>query len=216
MQKRGATTCPCSPYAIYTSRFDINGCVAMNPAWTNHCLCTCCHKTDLPRSKCIIFKESRYNFTKTTVIEALSTRFSVPISQDFICKQCDVALIAEKMPIYAVTAHTRPTTANQQKCVSCGTVCVDKMHHFDSTYGKNSLVTTIAQNQVSQKDNIICNKCHNAISKESIVTCLNCRTQFPRRQHIYFMRKNILLKYVQQNNQIAAKLLDSTYAKIAT
>ena len=86
--------------------------VAMNPAWTNHCLCTCCHKTDLPRSKCIIFKESWYNLTNTTVIEALSTRFSVPTSQEFIWKQCDVALIAEKMSIYAVTAHTRPTTTN--------------------------------------------------------------------------------------------------------
>ena len=107
--------------------------VAQNPAWTNHCFCTCCHKSDLPRSKCIIFKESWYNFTNTTVIEALSTRFSVPTSKEFICKQCDAALIAEKMPIYAVTAHTRATTANQQKCVSCGTVCVDKIHHFDST-----------------------------------------------------------------------------------
>ena len=114
--------------------------VAQNPAWTNHCFCTCCHKTDLPRSKCIIFKESQYNFTNTTVIEALSTRFSVPTSKEFICKQCDAALIAEKMPIYAVTAHTRTTTANQQKCVSCGTVCVDKIHHFDSTtYGKIAL-----------------------------------------------------------------------------
>ena len=25
---------------------------------TNYCLCTCCHKTDIPRSQCIIFKES--------------------------------------------------------------------------------------------------------------------------------------------------------------
>ena len=24
---------------------------------TNYCLCTCCHKTDIPRSQCIIFKE---------------------------------------------------------------------------------------------------------------------------------------------------------------
>ena len=29
---------------------------------TNHCLCTCNHKTDIPRSQCIIFKESKYNF----------------------------------------------------------------------------------------------------------------------------------------------------------
>ena len=29
---------------------------------TNYCLCTCCHKTDIPRSQCIIFKESKYNY----------------------------------------------------------------------------------------------------------------------------------------------------------
>ena len=26
---------------------------------TNYCLCTCYHKTDIPRSQCIIFKESK-------------------------------------------------------------------------------------------------------------------------------------------------------------
>ena len=92
--------------------------VGQNPAWTNHCFCTCCHKTDLPRSKCIIFKESRYNFTNTTVIEALSTRFSVPTSKEFICKQCDAALIVEKMPIYAVTVHTeQPQQTSKSVCL---------------------------------------------------------------------------------------------------
>ena len=79
--------------------------VALNPAWTNYCLCTCCHKTDLPRSKCIIFKESWYNFTNTTVIEALSTRFSVPTSQEFICKQCDATLIVENANLCCYSTH---------------------------------------------------------------------------------------------------------------
>ena len=39
---------------------------------TNYCLCTCCHKTDIPRSQCIIFKESKYNFGNAVVQEALS------------------------------------------------------------------------------------------------------------------------------------------------
>ena len=30
---------------------------------TNYCLCTCCHKNDVPRLQCIIFKESKYNLT---------------------------------------------------------------------------------------------------------------------------------------------------------
>ena len=34
---------------------------------TNYCLCTCCHKTDIPRSQCIIFKESKYNFDNAVV-----------------------------------------------------------------------------------------------------------------------------------------------------
>ena len=40
---------------------------------TNYCLCTCCHNTDIPRSQCIIFKESKYIFDNTIVVEALST-----------------------------------------------------------------------------------------------------------------------------------------------
>ena len=50
------------------------------------------------------------------------------------------------MPIYAVIAHTKTTKANQQKGVSCGTVCVAKINHFDSTtYGKTNIATRIAE-----------------------------------------------------------------------
>ena len=49
---------------------------------TNYCLCTCCHKTDIPRSQCIIFKESKYNYDNTVFVEALSNRFSVPTSKN--------------------------------------------------------------------------------------------------------------------------------------
>ena len=34
---------------------------------TNYCLCTCCHKTDIQRSQCIIFKESKYDFSNAVV-----------------------------------------------------------------------------------------------------------------------------------------------------
>ena len=56
---------------------------------TNYCLCTCCHKTDIPRSQCIIFKASKYNFDNAIVREALSNRFSIPTSKEYICKKCD-------------------------------------------------------------------------------------------------------------------------------
>ena len=39
---------------------------------TNYCLCTCCHKTDVPRLQCVIFKESKYNFDSTVLVGALT------------------------------------------------------------------------------------------------------------------------------------------------
>ena len=63
---------------------------------TNYCLCTCCHKADIPRSQCIIFKESKYNSGNVVVLEALSNRFSIPTSKEYICKKCDRHLLVEK------------------------------------------------------------------------------------------------------------------------
>ena len=60
---------------------------------TNYCLCTCCHKTDIPRSQCIIFKQSKYNFDNTVVVQALSNRFSIPTSKEYICKKCNKDLL---------------------------------------------------------------------------------------------------------------------------
>ena len=72
---------------------------------TNYCLCTCCHKTDIPRSQCIIFKESKYNYHNTIVVEALSHRLSVPTSKEYICKKCDKDLLVEIMPMNSVAAQ---------------------------------------------------------------------------------------------------------------
>ena len=67
-----------------------------NPTYTNHCICTCCHKPDLPRSQCIIFKASRYNSGNSVISHALSNCFVVSIAKEFICKKCDKSLLAEK------------------------------------------------------------------------------------------------------------------------
>ena len=63
---------------------------------TNYCLCTCCHKTDIPRLQLIIFKESKYNFGNAVVLEALSNRFSISTSKEYICKKCDKHILVEK------------------------------------------------------------------------------------------------------------------------
>ena len=94
---------------------------------TNHCLCTCCHKTDIPRSQCILFKESKYNFDNAVVQEALSNRFSIPPSKEYICKKCDKHILVEKRPINSVASWIRLTSHKpQQKCIHCNGVPTDK------------------------------------------------------------------------------------------
>ena len=58
-----------------------------NPKYINHCTCTCCHKHDLTRSQCIIFKASRYNFDNTIVSNTLSNCFVASTTKEFICKK---------------------------------------------------------------------------------------------------------------------------------
>ena len=140
---------------------------------TNYCPCTCCNKTDIPRSQCIIFKESKYNFDNTVVVEALSNRFSIFISTEYIWKKCDQDLLEEIMPLNSVASHMRLTSHEpQQKCIHCNTVPTGKYLTFDKTkYGENTIVSQMTEND---EQNIICNKCHNAIYRESLVTCLTC------------------------------------------
>ena len=72
---------------------------------TNYCLCTCCHKTDIPQLQFIIFKETKYNYDNTVVVKALSHRFSVPTSQEYICKKCDRDLLEEIMSMNSVASQ---------------------------------------------------------------------------------------------------------------
>ena len=150
---------------------------------TNYCLCTCCHKTYIPRSQCIIFEESTYNFGNTVVLEALSDRFSIPTSKEYICKKCDKDLSGGKMPTNSVASWIRLTSYEpQQKCIHCNSVPTDKFLTFDKTkYGQN---TTVSQIKENDEQNITCNKCHNAIFRDSLVTLLTC---------VNTMKKNVYI-----------------------
>ena len=125
---------------------------------------TCCHKTDIPRSQCIIFKESKYNYDNTVVAEALSHRFSVPTSKEYICKKCDKDLLEEIMPMNSVTSWIQLTSHEpQQKCIHCNLVHTEKFIIFNKTkYGQNKIASQMIENNTQ---NIICNKCHNAICR---------------------------------------------------
>ena len=77
------------------------------------------------------------------------------------------------MPINSVASWIRLTSHKpQQKCIHCNSVPIDKFLTFDKTkYGENTLVNQMTEND---EQNIICNKYHNAILRESLVTCLTC------------------------------------------
>ena len=60
----------------------------------------------------------------------------------------------------------------QQTCIHCNIVPTGKCLAFNKTkYGENTIVS-----QMTEKDqqNIICNKFHNTVCKETLVTCLRC------------------------------------------
>ena len=116
--------------------------------FTNYCLCTCCHNTDIPRSQCIIFKESNYNCDNTVVVEALSNRFSIPTSAEYICKKCHKDLLQEIMPMNNVALCMKLTSHKpQQKCINCNTVPTGKYLTFHKTkYGQNTIVSQMAEN----------------------------------------------------------------------
>ena len=77
------------------------------------------------------------------------------------------------MPINSVASQMRSIShKQQQKCIHSHSVPTDSFLTFDKTkYGENTLVNNMA---VNDEQNIICNKCHNAILRESFVTCLTC------------------------------------------
>ena len=110
---------------------------------TNDCLCTCCHKSDIPKSQCIIFKESKYNCDNTVVVEVLSNRYSIPTSAEYICKKCHKDLLEEIMPINSVALCMKLTSHKpQQKCIHCNRVPTGKYLTFDKTkYGQNTIVS---------------------------------------------------------------------------
>ena len=77
------------------------------------------------------------------------------------------------MPMNSVASHIRLTSNEpQQKCIHCNTGPTDIFLTFDKTkHGQNTLVNQMKEND---KQNIICNKCHNAICRESLVPSLTC------------------------------------------
>ena len=51
-------------------------------------MCTCCHRSNLPRYDCVIFLKQNYNFNIHAVANALPKRYRETRQKEFICKPC--------------------------------------------------------------------------------------------------------------------------------
>ena len=88
----------------------------------------------------------------------------------------------------------------QQKCIHCNGVPTDKVQTFDKTkYEDNTLVNQMTEND---EHSIICSKCHNAILRESLVTCLTCSKTMKK----MFTLKFDIKKYSPLENKIQEML----------
>ena len=52
------------------------------------CVCTCCHRNDLPWYNCVIFVKHNYNLNIPAVANALSKQYQEIRQKEFICKSC--------------------------------------------------------------------------------------------------------------------------------
>ena len=147
-----------------------------NPKVTNKCLCVCCRKDDIIRYQCVLFKESRYDLQNLTVKQALKERIFLPLGQEYICNNCDKSLKCGTLPINAVTF----TALKDLKCIFCRSIPTDRFCIFDKReYENNATAQIIVENPTD--NNIVCNKCHETIMSESILNCVVCKNETPRK-----------------------------------
>ena len=96
-------------------------------------------------------------------------------------------MLAEKMPVYSVDARCRLQNTKQKICLYCKGIS-NKSILFDITeYGNNLLNTQIHENSMLHHDSVICDKCHNAVLKESLLTYIICENTLAKK---YFVGKH--------------------------
>ena len=100
----------------------------------------------------------------------------LPAGQEYICNNCDKSLKYGTMPISAMTL----TLLKDLKCIFCRSTKTDKFHIFDKRdYENNAIAQIIIENPTG--NTIKCNKCHKAIMNESILNCVVCKNETPRK-----------------------------------
>ena len=166
-------------------------CISQDPSLSNACVCTCCHETNIARTHCIVFKESRYNMTSDDVKQALSCRYHIPTAKEFVCRKCDQFLLKSSMPPHAVSSPTKPVQG--MRCLSCCRPPSGKMYFLDQTdYGDHPLAHEIMQKRIGEAKEYVCSQCHHAILGSSLVPCLLCAQKVTKKMLLFLTHKNIL------------------------
>ena len=140
-----------------------------------------------------MLKASRYNYDNSVISHALSNCFVVSTAKAFICKKCDKSLLAEKMP---VDARCRLQNTKQKICLYYKGTSTKSILFDITAYGNNLLANQIHENSMLHHDSVICEKCHNTILQESLLTCIICEKTVAKK-YLVGKHKYALLKHTK-------------------
>ena len=125
------------------------------------CVCTCCHRNDLPWYHCIIFVRHNYNLNIPAVANALSKQYREIRQKEFICKPCHKELKDGKY------------SKNVQNCTNSdifGSIVNQDQHSQDivqesRTHPANNITCDFPANYTTQTTTLtnycLCTCCHN-------------------------------------------------------
>ena len=78
------------------------------------------------------------------------------------------------MPVDAVDARCRLQNTKQKICLYCKGTSTKSILFDITAYGNNLLATQIHENSMLHHESVICEKRHNTILQESLLTCIIC------------------------------------------
>ena len=100
------------------------------------------------------------------------------------------------MPVDAVDARCRLQNSKQKICLYCKGISIKSILFDITEYGNNLLVTQIHENSMLHHDSVICEKCHNTILQEFLLTCIIHENTVEKKclvgKHIYALLKHTM------------------------
>ena len=152
---------------------DINTSCNDNITKSQTCVCTCCHRTNLKRKQCIIFRLKNYDMRSTGVAHRLAKRYCQPKMKELICKRCHEDILDggtrdRRNPpqqgdktgpeIFYVCTCCRKESVMRRKYI------VFKAQNYDM-HNKSVADSLIYRFENLNEKELICRPCHTALLK---------------------------------------------------